>query len=455
MSFQLNEIYRSVLKYAGLEADNLGFISTVLDTKRTPTVIGGLQLVLPLDNQLRSFDAKQNIIFHPLTENILRGESEVIAKLKSIINVRLNYTIGTVAVNLLKLLASPEYHGKLNPEQLELITSVADADEKTQVNFVSLMVAGIRADPEGVFTRIYLKRGGTYKGKRYSRVGIVNFPFYEKIMEDKVEKIRVKDKETFRQLFEFMFPNISVAEEYNFGSESQVAPYLEALLRSSSNIAARLNDLLTTYSDFIDDAEKIMFDSDWTDYFQDLNALIPEIRKVPMQHGNDGSITLSEETTKAPAYVANNPPQTAAPYQQPAMQPTAPNGYPQPVQPQVQQPPGVKVTKRGIDFQSLLQNNQAVAMAPNALGSQLAMQNYQQQMANMQQTVPGWAQPQQPMMYPGMPQYPQQPQLPPGVFMTPNGPMMMTPNGPMPVNLNMPPQQQVPGWAQPQQPYYR
>ena len=193
-------------------------------------------------------------------------------------------------------------------------TSVADADEKTQVNFVSLMVAGIRADPEGVFTRIYLKRGGTYKGKRYSRVGIVNFPLYEKIMEDKVEKIRVKDKETFRQLFEFMFPNISVAEEYNFGSESQVAPYLEALLRSSSNIAARLNDLLTTYSDFIDDAEKIMFDSDWTDYFQDLNALIPEIRKVPMQHGNDGSITLSEETTKAPAYVANNPPQTAAPY---------------------------------------------------------------------------------------------------------------------------------------------
>lgn len=408
---KLTEIYTSILKFSGLDVDDKGYISTVLDDKRDPAFINGLRMVLPVDHHLRSFDPKEKIIFHPLTENILRGESEVIVKLKSVINIRLNFTVGIVAQSLLNLVASPELHHRLSPEQAELLTSITESDDKTVSNFISQMLSGMKHAPDRIFTNIYLKRGGTFNGKRYSRVGVVTFPFYQQVIENKVDKIRVKDKETFKQLFEFIFPDLNEQEQYNFGSDSHIAPYLEALMQSAANVASRLNDLLLLYKDFVEDAEKIMFDSEWVDYFKDMNALLVEIRKVPVQFGNDGVATISEEVNKQEVSVPTE------------YQPKPVQQYP--VQQVYQTPaaPELRKTKRGLDFQSVIETNASVAMTPNPLAPQMAMQQWgQQQMA--QPPMPSWAQPQQPQQQ----QMPQMGQ----VVNTPQGPAMMTPNGLMP-----------------------
>lgn len=452
---KLLEIYRAVLKYCGMEADDNGFIALRVDGKLEPTFIDGLRMVLPTDQQLRSFNPKETIVFHPLAENILRGESEVIQKLKTLINIRLNVTVGIIGQTLLNLVASPAQHSKLDTEQAELLVAVSDADEKSVTNFVNVMLAGVKTSPERIFTNIYLKRGGTHRDKRYSRVGIVTFPFYANLLEGKVDKIRVKDVETYKQLMQFIFPNIADSEEYNFGSDSHVAPYMEALLRSSANVATRLNDLITMYRDYMDEPDELMFDSEWFEYFQDLNSLQSEIRKVPAQQGSEG--TVGREELPAPAPVAAAMPAQTTPVNM---------GQPYPMAQAPAARPEVKQTKRGLDFKSVVATNPGLAMTPNPMAPHV-MNQWQQQQMQQQQRPPSWAMPQQPQM-PSVP-------LPPGAQMTPQGPMVMTPQGAFPITLMQGPQgpywqvvypnggmpmgmpgfQQTPTWAQPNNGYGR
>lgn len=427
---KLIEIYKAVLKYCGLEADDQGFISTSLDDKHQPAFIDGLRMVLPTDHQLRNSNTKERIIFHPLTENILRGESEVIQKLKSALNVRLNMTIGIIGHALLEIVASPAVHARLSPEQGELLLAITDSDQKAVDSWQSVMLNGVKTNPDRLFTNIYLKRGGTHRDKRYSRVGIVTFPFYTNLIEGKVEKIRAKDKETFKQLMEFIFPNLQDAEEYNFGSDSHVAPYMEALLRSSANLASRLNDIILLYQEFIGEADKILFDAEWMEYFQDMDSLIPEIRKIPVQQGNDGVVPRTEEAPAPAAAPALMAPAPAVNYGAPASPPAV-----RPAEP-------VK-TKRGLDFGAMTAANPALAMTPNPLAPQMAMNAWQVQQMQQAQRMPSWAAPQAPQMMPpggmmpqGMPPVP----LPQGAQMGPQGPFIMTPQGPVGIQLVQTPQ---------------
>ena len=433
---KLLDIYASILKFVGLEADQHGYINTVINNSKEPATINGLQMIMPTTDHLRNFKPTEEIIFHPLTENSLRGESEVLQKIKLTLNVKLNYTIGIIAQNLLNIIASPEVHSSLTPEQFELLLSVKDADEKSVTNFTSCMVTGAKTRSDRLFINIYLKRGGSHRNKRYARVGVTSFPFYYELLNDKVDKIRVKDKETFKQLFQFMFPGIDDEEEYNYGSSCQVAPYLDSLLKTATITAARLNDLVSLYKEHIDDADELVFESNWLEYFDDLNALSQQIRDIPVQFGNDGSVNIIEEQ------------QRQQPVQQVVQQPMVQQQMPQ--QQFVQQPvmmaparPEVKHTGRGLDFKSMMQNNYQLACIPNALSRQLAGNQVLNQQQVMLTQEPSWAQP-QPQMMPMM-----QPMMQPQMVPQPNGQVMMTPNGPMFVPAGMVQQPQMMPMQQP------
>ena len=195
-------------------------------------------------------------------ENHLRGESVITAKLRRWINVRLNFTIAIIAQSLLRVVASPELHSKLKPEQAELLLKIREADATTETNFVKLMTSGCKSDPESYYINIYPRRGGDYQGKRYACVGVVVFPFYLNLVEDKLDKIRVKDKASFKEIMEFMFPDISSKEAYNYGSQSMVAKFMDGLMMTAGNVASRVNELLHMYEDYIEGAHELLFSED-------------------------------------------------------------------------------------------------------------------------------------------------------------------------------------------------
>ena len=380
------DIYKSILAFSGQVVDSEGCVSIEFDDKRRPTLINGKRLVLPTQDQLQTADPEKKIIFHPLSENIMRGESDVIADLRQTINVRLNYTFSIIAQCLLSLIGSPEQHKLLTPDQTELLLAVQDVDKTTVNHFMGLMMAGTKKFPDRLFLNIYLKRGGSLHGKRHARVGIVNFPAYELLLKDQKEihgvKLRVKDQKAFKQLYEYIFPGIDVKEQYCYASDSNVAPFLDTLMRTASILANPLNELLEKFSDFIPDGSRLVFDSDWLDAFENLNSLSREIHSIPMQSGNEGQSASEEVST---------------PSQTPLMAPAAylPPTYPQPGYPPQMAPaalprPEIKKTRRGIDFQSLKQADPSLVMAPNPLANQLNQQWMMQQMQQQPVMQPGY-----------------------------------------------------------------
>lgn len=454
MSDKLIPLYKSILRFSGLDADDNGFVSTVLDNRREPALIGGMRLVLPTESQLRTANPSERVVFHPLSENILRGESEVIEKLTEVINIRLNFTFGIIGQSLLNLVDSPDLHKRLNPQQMQLMIAIKEVDQTTLTNFINVMLSGIKTQPSKVFVNIFLNQGGCLAGQRHSRIGVVSFPVFKEI-KDAAEtvfgvKIRVKDRTTFQQLYKFVFPSIVNGDEYSCFSDSRVAPYLDVLMKSAMGLASNMNDLLLTFKDFIEDAEALMFDSNWVQDFENLEALLPEIRRIPVQAGNEGKCKLAEVVGKTKTHQIVKP---ELPPQQAQQQPVAPvptppqqvqppvynqwqNQAPQmPPQPQPPQAAGVVKTQNGLDFNSIVANN------PMLVGGQPMYPGYPQpQMQPQIPPTPRWAAPTQPQVL--VDQY--------------NRPYVIGPQG-QPMYLpppQMPPQQPI-GYPQPYPSYGR
>lgn len=400
---KLNDLYTSILACGGMVVDKEGFVSVSLENNTSPALVSSKRLVLPTQSQLIS-DQTNKIVFHPLAENILKGESDVIEKLRSVFNIRLNYTFAAVAHNLLTIAGSISDHKKLTPDQSELLSIVKDVDEKTVVAFTSMMVNSIKDSPERSFVNIFLKRGAIIGGKKWSRGGIVTFPLLEQLEKEQDKyygvKLRAKDKAAFIQLYEYLLPNSSIAEFYNRGTDSDVAPFLDGLMKTVMGIASKLNDVLVLFSNQIDSSEDLMFNSDWVETFDNLAVMLPQIRQIPMQIGNEGKSKLSDtqqvnqvqkpemvyQTPVPVQQVVNQPPQ----YQNQSQQFSSPGFLQQQFTPPVMQPPPMVETDKGVTFDSFMRNHPALA--------QNAVRLPQFNQAPVQQPyVPRWAQQQAPV----------------------------------------------------------
>lgn len=303
----LNTLYKNILSFAGVSVDSEDYLYTSYDNKKEPYLIGGKRIALPTSNHLRTSDSNEKIIFHPLLENMNTDESVIITALTKLINVRLNVVFVALAENLLKLAASPSEHHKLNPSQTELIVSLGDVDDVTVRNFETIMLNSFKTeDSYRYFIKLYLKRRGEINKTIYAKAGIVSFPFLEKLDKDEAfdsVKLRAKDKVIFKKLFTYMLPQSDVRETYNFGSMCTKAPYLHALYKTSERLANLFNELIKDFYNFIDSPDKLTFNSDWVETFENLDVMSAEIRKIPMQIGNEGKpiITAPLQTLSMPA----------------------------------------------------------------------------------------------------------------------------------------------------------
>lgn len=462
---KLIELYKNILKYVKLEVDENGFVysgykSAVNSDSPKPTTVGGARLVLPLPENLKNYNPGKMIIFHPLCENILRGESDVLVAFRAIMNVRLNYTMAIIAKSLLVVCGNKEIHKNLTPEQAQLLYKLDLVDETTINNFILLMTSAVKKKPEGSFVCVILRKGISIRDKRYSRAGIIKFPILNELDNEEAPygvKLRQKDIDVYKALLDFMLPGIAVQDTYSFGSDSTIAPSMEAIMMSSIKIASRLNDILEEYKDYIDGYEDLMFDSNWVDYFNDLDSLDQEIRRIPMQFGNEGGTKVAERNSNSiPVPTVPDPisPQSAQPQYAPAFahdphqhqqfqNPQNPTQHPH-YQSQPPQPHLVK-TDKGLDFKSVLSNNPSLAYGnpvtqrlydqvqyDRSGGMPMQGQPYYAPQPQMQMQGQPYYPPQVPMQPQSQPYYPyppQQPQMQGQPYYVPQGQMPMQPSG--------------------------
>lgn len=401
---KLIQFYRDVLDMAGLAVDNEDMVKTNLSEEPMPAIIkvngDSKRLILPTDKRLKSTDWNSCIAFHPLNENpfLKQGESKVGEFIRRAIIYRVNIVAHCLMDNILELSIAPALHKKLNPAQLQLMTLTKDADQKTYDNYVKITEKLGVTNTRDNFASLYSKKQGVIDGVKYARVGVWSFPLYQALMKSTGDvfgiKVRKKDLETYKALMEFIIPNIANEAEYMVGSNNQMSPYTDSLLRSTAKVVLQLNrvtDLLFKGKTFApaDQAEGLhqylTFNTNWIDITNDISQLEKEVRMIPIQ---DNQVdTVPQVATSSPTQT-NNVQATSA--MQPVQAaPVANTGAPMyPNQP-VMAPP-VQAPQPVVQQQPMYpQQQQQVQQAQPAVQAYQQAHVQQQMQQPMQMQAPG------------------------------------------------------------------
>ena len=249
---KLHEIYLSLLQSVGLNADEDGQVYRLLKSKAKRPVTINIdgnphRLVIPTPAVLADGIPSGQVAFHPLSENLVRGESDVLEYLRKQMRKQVQDRLAKQMATLAIIAGDSAIHADLHPDQSELVTSVPKADEKFTQRIEQLVKRNAK------LVNIYLKRAGTVRDEKFDRACIVKFP----IVPDETRELhgirfRKDDVASLDSLLDFILPGYNT-EAYCIGSNSNIAPFFDALIRSYAKIIGKLNAVTKLFSDFVED----------------------------------------------------------------------------------------------------------------------------------------------------------------------------------------------------------
>jgi uncharacterized membrane protein YgcG len=298
---KLLELYNTIADTANWVVSPEGFISqkTIGSNKVEPLLVKKLRLAMPTDEILKSREMRDVMVFHPLKEDVLKPETDVLDALRTSLNSRLNVTTCWVALSLLIIAGSSEDHAKLDPDQSEFLSHVKAANQDCVDDLKRIFDSMKLNAKDKTAVKIFTKKGGSMGGQKYTCLGVVKFPLYQELLDSventpksgKPEVFGIKlsskkSRDALIALFRYIFPKIDTPEVYQYGSSSLVAAFLDALLQTTAKIAAPINTVIDTFSTIFTDPDEMRIPGDWLPVFMDLGTMVNEIRMVPQQTAN-------------------------------------------------------------------------------------------------------------------------------------------------------------------------
>ena len=157
---KLLDLYKDILKMGWMTVDEDGLISMSSRLNADdnggsdPVIIDGKRLVMPTQYHLDHPDPKQKVIFHPLSESILLGESAVVSKLRRVYSVMINLAILKLIEDLITLGLSVADHKKLSPDQAEILSILKDVDARPQKDMTKTIATAAKTE---AFADFFLK----------------------------------------------------------------------------------------------------------------------------------------------------------------------------------------------------------------------------------------------------------------------------------------------------------
>ena len=309
----LTELYTSILSSAGLVVDNQGFVSTLLPGSDTPKPfsVDAKRLVLPIPEQLKQTDWSNRIGFHPGLQSLTGGESRVMEKFRDRMNGYADFMFGMLLSDIAQLGVNEELHKDLTPVQAGYLGPFSDADQKF-VKLVTDLVATKRVTKKNYeFIRFSVIKGRSWQGQKRARVAVMHFPLYEALPKDNKpttilgHKLRIVDVKMLRAMYEFLFPGIQEPGHYEIGSDSKIAPSLEALMALYAKFIDVQNAAVGILEPVIKTSNALLIVNDWRDDLADFSKYLPEIRKIPLLEGNAPSERIAQ--ANAPQRISDTP----------------------------------------------------------------------------------------------------------------------------------------------------
>lgn len=314
---EILDFYENLLKGVCVEDTNgTGLLSAVTGPDKVqPVTIGGKRLVLPTKAILREGKKDDQIVFHPTSENVTRGESDVIKSLRDFIQWRLYSVITMLAEELGRVAASPSEHKKLGPKASKYLQELSDFDEKTYNALHSLLQRCDIKDPDRRIVTISLRQGSKTKNDGTLRSANVSFPIFEDLKN--TENLEVfgmkmpskKAKARILKLFEVILGNDEERDlnEYSYGTRDQSAPYLHALLTSFKRLAEKLNEVTETHAKLLgeENTAALIINVSWA---EGLDEFAKYRNQIPAQSGNEGAIRVTDKKDEPKKLTVAAPP---------------------------------------------------------------------------------------------------------------------------------------------------
>lgn len=302
----LHEFNPRVLNAIGIiDETGKGHLSRVLDKDRyVPFMIGDKRVVLPTSEHLRG-DDNGMVIYHPLSENITRGESDMIKSMRDQIMFKLTVIAVQLISELGRVAATDSEHARLDAASSKYLKAVSGMDARSY-EFLKKVILRIGPEPEKRLVSISLRKGnkdGVLRAAKFK------FPVLDQLLTDEHELLGVKypskkARQNLIALFEIVLGDADTRAGYDFGSKNMAAPYFHALMMGFNAFATHLNDVIKKHKKLlgkvVDEdgkelshwlAEDLLIDLTWVEGMDDL----AEMRRiVPPQEGNEGSIIVAE-----------------------------------------------------------------------------------------------------------------------------------------------------------------
>lgn len=291
-----DKLYRPFIASAGMVVDDEGVIRYKVGDVAVNIAFDGKPMVLPTAERLRGGALTGSVAFHPLSENIIRGESPVLRKLRTVLVTRLSNVASMLMLRMVEIAVDVDYQAKLKASEADFLTTLPKADVKL-FNTMVKIVNAITPDKDYRFLRIFFKRGGMYQGDKYARVAITTFPIVDALFDDSSElfgcKLRKTDKTQLQDLLTFLVPDSKEpTEAYNCGSNSKTAPYFDALVGTFVKVATALNKHTKALKKHLEDYDELYIDTSWVEQLKNLDSLSLEIPALP---GNEGDVGIEEK----------------------------------------------------------------------------------------------------------------------------------------------------------------
>lgn len=307
------DFYSDILTALRYQVDDEDLISFVPpEGSPVPATVDKRRLVLPTKARLREgFDSELQP-FHPLAESVARkGASPVLAHMQRCAKAVLAFYYVGIASRLLTIAAETDRHKDLPPNCADFLKKLANADKKSLVDFSALIKAAIK---ENKLVVLYLKNGGKLDGDKYNRLCVVHFPLTDLLYSDEDVvlgvKLRKKDRKTFAELLQHILPMGNDPEYYSAGSNSRIAPFMDAFLQAYAKVAEQFNTVVRRYAEVLDlvSGGKDISDAPLTliplKYREGLKNMKEYYDKIPSLRGNEGALAKGEaeepEPTRAP-----------------------------------------------------------------------------------------------------------------------------------------------------------
>ena len=446
MSIAVNDlaaVYRKLLASINVTPKSDGLLIQTIDDIEKQVLVESKPLALPTAEIVNNY-TDSIVLFHPLCENLLLGESPVLQELRALIMDFLNDLILNTVDSVLSIAVDSDLISDLSPTQVDFMRSTSGADATTLKNWRAIMR---RAESRGSANRvatIFLKRGAQLNSDTYKRVAIVNFNIYHELSDGKLNifgaKIRKTDAKVYTKILESIFKDIDMIDEYSAGSNALTAPYFDALLRAYDNVLKTVNSVTWNLRKPIEQSTglKLHVKDDFMECFKDLMKYRDVLPTMPLNDG-DRQTRREEENPQMP----DPKPEPIPVHELPGVSSLTrqSNPYYEPTSVSTQEPvqqPEYNQAPPQSPYGQPPQPNQAPVNFPS-LQEQLAgvpLGGYQQQVYPPHNNFgqPQWGQPPQQMPMNGYPQYNQKPVW-----------------GQPPQQQWGQPQQQQQQWGQPQQ----